>query len=112
AAWAALYAADAVFVCGQGDLEGRQAIRQYFAQVMTDFPSRTADTSNLRVRVYNENATPTAIITVDDHGTRTDTSGRQRLLNTRETLVWTKIQGRWLIVNHQATTLPAPGAAQ
>jgi uncharacterized protein (TIGR02246 family) len=114
-AWAAMYAEDAIFVGvagGQRNLEGRETIRQYFAQVMTDFPSRTADPSNVRIRVYNEHATPTVILTVEDRGSRTDASGRRLVADFRETLVWTKIQGKWLIVNHHASPLPAPNSAQ
>jgi len=69
-AWAAMYLEDALFV-GVGNfqrvLEGRTAIREYFAQIMKEFPSRTADPSNLRVRVYNEQTTPTVIATQDGH---------------------------------------------
>jgi ketosteroid isomerase-like protein len=79
---------------------------------MRQFPTRTADPSNIRVRVYNEQTTPTVITTLDDHGARTDAAGRKVSLNFRETLVWTKIQGKWLIVTHQASPLPAPNAAQ
>jgi uncharacterized protein (TIGR02246 family) len=97
---------------GQVNLEGRQAIREYFAKVMKDFPSRTANVSNLRIRVCNEDATPAAIVLLEDHWTRTDASGRQLVLNFRESLVWTKIQGKWLIINHHASPLPAPNSAQ
>jgi uncharacterized protein (TIGR02246 family) len=110
-AWTAMYAEDAIFVGvagGQRNLEGREAIREYFAKVMTDFPTRTADPSNIRLRVYNEQATPTVILTLEDHGSRTDASGRQLVSNFRETLVWTKVQGKWYIVNHHASPLPAP----
>jgi uncharacterized protein (TIGR02246 family) len=106
-AWAALYAEDAVFAGGQRYLEGRQAIREYFAQVMRDFPVRTAAVSNLRIRVYNENATPTAIVNVENDATRTDASGRQVVLNTRESLVWARVQGKWLIVDHHASSRTA-----
>ena len=114
-AWAAMYAEDALVVGVanyQRVLEGRPAIREYVAQVMREFPTRTADPSNIRVRVYNEKTTPTVITTLDDHGSRTDAAGRKVSLNFRETLVWTKIQGKWLIVTHQASPLPAPNAAQ
>jgi hypothetical protein len=62
------------------------------------------DESNLRVRVYNENATPTGIINLENNGTRTDASGRVVTLNTRESLVLVKIQGKWLIVDHHASS--------
>ncbi len=112
-AWAAMYAEDAIFVGVanyQRVLEGRPAIREYVAQVMKDFPSRTADPSNVRIRVYNEHTAPTVVMTVDDHGSRTDASGRKLILNSRETLVWTKVQGKWFIVNHTASPLPDPNS--
>jgi ketosteroid isomerase-like protein len=110
-----MYAEDAIFVGVanfQRVLEGRPAIREYFAQVMKDFPSRTADPSNIRVRVYNEHTTPTVITTIDDHGSRTDASGRKLILNFRETLVWTKVQGKWFIVDHSASPLQEPNAVR
>jgi uncharacterized protein (TIGR02246 family) len=115
-AWASMYADDAIFVsvakCTRV-LEGRLAILEYFAQVMKDFPTRTADPSNLRVRVYNEQATPTVIITLDDRGSRTDASGRKVNASFRETLVWTKVQGKWSIVNHSTSPLiDEPNATQ
>jgi uncharacterized protein (TIGR02246 family) len=39
-AWAALYAEDATFVGGQRNLQSRQAIRDSFAQLFRDFPTR------------------------------------------------------------------------
>jgi hypothetical protein len=77
---------------------------------MKDFPSRTADPSNVRVRVYNERGTPTVIMVVDDHGSRTSASGRKLILNFRETLVWIKVQGKWVIVNHSASPQPETNA--
>jgi hypothetical protein len=74
--------------------------------VFKDFPTRAANVSNLRIRVYNETTMPTAIINVENHGTRTDASGRKVDLNARESLVLVKIQGKWLIVNHHATPMP------
>jgi len=53
-AWAALYAEDATFIGGPRNLQSRQAIRNSFAQGFKDFPNRTANASNLRIRVYNE----------------------------------------------------------
>jgi uncharacterized protein (TIGR02246 family) len=101
-AWAALYAEDATFIGGQRNLQTRQAIRDSFAQLFKDFPTRTVDPSNLRIRVYNEATTSaTAIINVDNKGTRS--GGSEGLVNTNnhESVVWAKIQGKWLIVNHQ-----------
>jgi uncharacterized protein (TIGR02246 family) len=101
-AWAALYAEDATFIGGPRNLQSRQAIRDSFAQGFKDFPKRTADAPNIRIRVYNETTgNPIAILNGDNTGTRTDASGTITTTHNRETLVWVKIQGRWLIVNHQ-----------
>ena len=104
-AWAALYAEDAVFTGFQRSMAGRQAIREYFAQVFKDFPNRSVNVSSSKVRVYKERATPTVVLNVEDTGSRIDASGRQVPLNARESLIWVKIQGKWLIVNHQATPM-------
>jgi uncharacterized protein (TIGR02246 family) len=101
-AWAALYTDDATFIGGPRNLQSRQAIRDSFAQLFKDFPTRTANESNVRIRVYNEtSSTPTAILNADNKGTRTDASGKVVNTNNRETLAWVKIQGQWLITNHQ-----------
>lgn len=104
-AWAAGYAEDATFAgdtqtFGGRDLQSRQAIRDYFAQSFRDYPSRSANVANLRVRVYNEGPTATAVLNVDQVGHRTDATGRQINLNTRESITVVKMQGKWLIVNH------------
>ena len=105
-AWAALYAEDATFVGGQRNLQSRQAIRDSFAQLFRDFPTRTVNVSNLRIRVYNEATTSAmAIINADNKGTRTDASGGLVNTNNRESVVWAKIQGKWLIVNHQTSPI-------
>jgi uncharacterized protein (TIGR02246 family) len=101
-AWAALYAEDATFIGGQRNLQSRRAIKDSFAQGFKDFPARTADESNIRIRVYNEaTGRPTAVLNGDVKSTRTDASGRLVNANNRESLVWAKLQGKWLIVNHQ-----------
>jgi len=105
-AWAALYAENAIFASGARSIEGRQAIREYFAQVFKDFPTRTASVHSMRVRVYNEATSPTAIINLDNDATRTDASGKQLILNFRESLVFVKIHGKWLIVDHHASARP------
>ncbi len=114
-AWTAMYAEDAVVdgvAGGRRTLEGREAIREYFMHVMKDFPSRTIIPSNVHIRVYNEDATPTAILNLESNGTRTDASGRPLVMNFRESLVWTKIQGKWLIVNHHVSPHQAPNPVQ
>ena len=105
-AWAALYTEDATFVGGQRNLQSRQAIRDSFAQLFRDFSTRTVNVSNLRIRVYNEATTSAmAIINADNKGTRTDASGGLVNTNNRESVVWAKIQGKWLIVNHQTSPI-------
>ena len=102
-AWAALYAEDAVFTGFKRSMAGRQAIREYFAQVFRDFPTRTVTVISSRIRVYNESATPTVLLNVEQTGSRADASGKQVDFSARESLTWVKIHGKWLIVNHQAT---------
>ena len=101
-AWAALYAEDATFIGGPRNLQSRQAIRDSFAQLFKDFPNRTVGESQVRIRIYNETTSnPIAILNGDNKGTRTDASGKVINTNNRKTLAWVKIQGQWLIVNHQ-----------
>jgi uncharacterized protein (TIGR02246 family) len=101
-AWAALYAEDATFIGGSRNLQSRQAIRDSFVQLFKEFPNRTANESNVRIRVYNETtSSPIAILNADNKATRTDASGKVINTNNRETLAWVKFQGQWLIVNHQ-----------
>jgi uncharacterized protein (TIGR02246 family) len=105
-AWAALYAEDATFIGGQRNLQTRQAIRDSFARLFKDFPTRTVNVSDLRIRVYNEATTSaTAIINADNKGTRSGGSGGLVNTNNRESVVWAKIQGKWLIVNHQTSPI-------
>jgi uncharacterized protein (TIGR02246 family) len=105
-AWAAFYSDDATFVGGQRNLQSRQAIRDSFAQLFKDFPTRTVTVSNLRIRVYNEATTsPTAVINADNKGTRTDATGKLTNTNNHESVVWAKIQGKWLIINHQTSPI-------
>jgi uncharacterized protein (TIGR02246 family) len=76
-AWAALYVEDATFIGGPRYLQTRQEIRDSFAQLFKDFPKRTINESNVRIRVYNETtSSPTLILNADTTGTRTDASGR------------------------------------
>jgi hypothetical protein len=82
-----------------------KAVRQFATPSLRGsriFRSATADAENIRIRVYNETTgNPIAILNGDNTGTRTDASGKITTTHNRETLVWVKIQGRWLIVNHQ-----------
>ena len=116
-AWAAAYAEDATFAgdtqtLGGRDLQGRQAIRDYFARVFRDYPTRQANVANLRIRVYNEGPAATAILNVEQKGQRTDVTGRQLDLNTRESITVVKIQGKWLIVNHHFSEFVRYGACR
>jgi hypothetical protein len=48
---------------------------------------------------------PLLVINLNNNGTQTNASGRQVILSSRESLALVKIQGKWVIVNHQASAM-------
>jgi len=101
-AWAAMYAEDAVFSSTGDRFDGRQAIRDHFAQIFKDSPTRTISLLSRSIRVYNQGPGATAVVNLENANTRTGSSGRKIAFRSQEVLVFVRIHGHWLIVNHQA----------
>ena len=99
---AALYADDAVFTSGRDRIDGRQAIRDYFAQVFQDNPNRVVTPLDRYLRVYNQGSGATAVVSLLNKNARTDPRGRRIVFFSREVLVFLKTHGRWSIVYHEA----------
>lgn len=106
-AWASAYAADAVFT-GRKVLDGRQAIRDYFAAVFKKYPTRSISVSETQIRVYNDGPNATAVLNVADKGDRVDPAGGKVVLVVRESLVFVKTNSKWIIVDHHASPDPWP----
>jgi uncharacterized protein (TIGR02246 family) len=85
-------------------LEGKQAIRDYFAGLFQDYPSRRAVGSHPLTRVYDDH---TVIVNGYVDVTLIDRSGHVRTLPLRGTTVWVKVGGRWQIADQTFSPVPS-----
>ncbi len=104
--WMATYADDAVLTSARTPfrIEGKEAIRAYYADILQTYPTRHAVTRQASVRVYN--AETAAVTNGYTHVTLVDRNGQTTNLYLRSSITWIKQSGRWLIVDAHGSRLP------
>ena len=103
-AYTAAFADDAVFQSSLSAfrIEGRDAIRAYFAELVKLYPTRRILLRQRAVRAYNDDLVVQngyAILYL------TDQKGQVTTLHTRFSVTWAKLDGRWQIVDQHSSRL-------
>ncbi len=84
-------------------IEGKEAIRAYFAELFQLYPGRRLFTRQPIARAYNNdlvvNNSYNALYLTDENGQVTQ-------LTLRASVVWAKVGGRWQIVEQHVSRLP------
>jgi len=104
-AYAAAYADNAVFHSALAPfrIEGREAIRGYFAGLFQQFPKRRILSRQPIIRAYNDD-----LVIQDTYLMLyfTDAKGENSTYALRLSVVWAKVGGRWQIVDQHGSRLP------
>ncbi len=102
------YADDAVFYSSLSPLriEGKDAIRAFFLQLVQMYPKRPVFIRQPIARVYNDNLVIQGSYAVLNW---TNAKGEYETFDTRVSTVWTKMDGKWKIVDQHFSRLPVPG---
>ncbi|MFQ5947068.1 MAG: SgcJ/EcaC family oxidoreductase [Anaerolineae bacterium] len=87
-------------------VEGREAIQVLYAGFFRAFPVHRVVIRQPSIRVYNGT---TAVTSAYYTLTLINKAGKARRVHARASLTRVKLGGRWLIVNHHSSRLPAPG---
>jgi uncharacterized protein (TIGR02246 family) len=105
-AYSAAYADNAVFHSSFSPfrIEGKEAIRAYFTELFRLYPKRETFIRHPMTRVYNDN-----LVISDSYAVLnwTEEEGDIETYNTRVSVVWCKVGGRWQIVEQHTSRLPA-----
>lgn len=80
------------------------AIREYFAAAFRTLPERKVSLGEQRIRVYGDTAINTGYYTFSV----VDREGKARTSPARYSFVYVKRDGKWLIVDHHSSAMPAP----
>ena len=106
-AWMAGYADNAVVTSSLVPfrIEGKEALRAYYAGLFQTYPTRRVANRQWSIRVYNGDTT--AVTNAYLHGTLVDRNGQTNALYLRGSTTWVKQGGRWLIVDAHVSRLPA-----
>jgi uncharacterized protein (TIGR02246 family) len=104
--WTAAYADNAAFYSQASPfrLEGRNAIRAYFADLFNRYPgARNVQISQATMRAYGDN-----VVVANGYYqlTLTDKTGKPWTSHARYSATWTKVDGRWQIVDQHNALLP------
>lgn len=101
-----MYAEDAQFIGNITPfrLEGKEAINDMLAGIVQAFPTRLLNLRQPSTRIYNDT---TAAMTHYYELTLADNAGQITNYFGRVSVALVKQGGRWLIVNHHASDLPA-----
>ena len=84
-------------------IEGKDAIRAYFASLFQAYPGRRLFTRQPVARAYNDD-----LVIHNSYNALylTDPKGQVTQLTLRASVVWSKIGGRWQIVDQHTSRLP------
>lgn len=84
-------------------IEGREAIRAYFAELFQQYPGRRVFARQPTARAYGDD-----LVVQNGYFVLylTDTKGQVTQLSLRASVVWSKIGGRWQIVDQHVSRLP------
>ena len=84
-------------------IEGKEAIRAYFSELFQLYPKRRVLQGQPIVRAYNDDLVIRNAYSVLY---LTDQKGQVMTYATRSSVTWTKIGGRWQIVDQHTSRLP------
>lgn len=104
-AYTAAFADNAVFKSAVSPfrIEGKEAIRAFFAQLFQMYPKRNLFIRQPVARVYNDDLVIQNFYAVFNV---TNEKGEARTYDLRITATWAKFGGRWQIVDQHASRLP------
>jgi len=104
-AYTAAYADNAVFQSSLTAyrIEGKQAIRAYFEQLLQLYPTRRIFSRQPTARAYNDD-----LVVQNGYAVLylTDQKGQVATYHTRSSVTWAKVGGRWQIVDQHTSRLP------
>jgi uncharacterized protein (TIGR02246 family) len=86
-------------------IEGKEAIRGYFAALFQAYPKRRVTLRQPLMRTYNEG------LVIQDAYVElnfTDQKGDTMVASLRLSVIWAKIGGEWQIVDQHGSRLPVP----
>jgi uncharacterized protein (TIGR02246 family) len=98
--------ADSAVVTPPGEpfrIEGKDAIRAYYAGLFQAFPTRQVATRQSTIRLYEGT---TAVVNTYAGLTLVDRNGKATITNGRASFTYVKIGGRWLVVDQHSSALP------
>ena len=106
-AYVAAYADNAVFQSSLSAfrVEGKEAIRAYFAELFQLYPKRRVLPRQPVIRAYNDD-----MVIQNGYAVLylTDPNGQVSTYHTRSSVTWAKTGGRWQIVDQHTSRLPVP----
>ena len=84
-------------------IEGKEAIRAYFTEFFQMFPRRRFVVRQPIMRAYNDD-----LVISNSYGALnlTDQQGKLTAFHVRSVVVWSKLGGRWQIVDQHTSRLP------
>lgn len=84
-------------------IEGKEAIRAYFAALFEMYPTRRLFSRQPIARAYNDN-----LVVQNSYNVLylTDEQGQTTQLTLRGSVVWAKVGGRWQIVDQHVSRMP------
>jgi uncharacterized protein (TIGR02246 family) len=106
-AYMAPYADQAVFTPPNVPfrIEGKQAIRAYYAGVLQAFPTRQVVPRQPAIQIY---ADTTAIVSRYNQAMFVDRSGKVTNFYVRQSYTWVKLGERWTLIEQHYSALPVP----
>jgi uncharacterized protein (TIGR02246 family) len=104
-AYTAAFADNAVFNSSMSAfrMEGKEAIRAYYAELFQIYPRRRVFVRQPAMRAYNDDlviSNSYAVLNV------TDQQGKVTAFQLRSSIAWAKLGGRWQIVDQHTSRLP------
>ena len=86
-------------------VEGKKALRAYFASLFQTYPKRRVTPRPPLTRSYNDD-----LVVQDTYGDlhATDEQGKPATYFTRSSFTWAKLNGQWQIVDQHTSRLPEP----
>lgn len=84
-------------------IEGKDAIRAFFSQLVQMYPKRQVFIRQPMARVYNDNLVIQTSYAVLNW---TNAKGEYETIDARISTVWTKMDGQWKIVDQHFSRLP------
>lgn len=104
-AYAAAFADNAVFQSSFSAfrIEGKAAVKAYFTELFRLYPRRHLFIRQPTIRAYNDD-----LVVQDGYATLSmlNERGEPKFFETRYSLVWAKVGGRWQIVDQHVSRLP------